>query len=497
MILAIDQGTTNTKAVLVNREGQPHARASARMAVTTPQPNWVEQNPEEIWGSVVKAVGECLRTAPETRVEGVAISNQRETVVVWDRKTGEPLAPAIIWQCRRSEAICKKLRTDGMESELLSRTGLGIDTLFSASKMQWLLENVVGLRAKADAGQVCFGTVDSWLIWKLTGGRVHACDASNASRTQLLNLKTRDWDEELLTVFSVPRTSLPAVRDSSGSFGLCTDSLGLQGVPIVSAMGDSHAAMAGHGSYSPGTVKATYGTGSSLMTLLPRLGDARREVATTIAWSLDGVAQYALEGNIAMTGAGVAWVGEFLGLDEPVEEAIRLAGSVADSEGLYLVPAMSGLGAPYWDGVARGNISGLTRTSRAAHLARAAVEAIAYQIGDVFNAMSAAAGCDLPVLHADGAATRNNDLMQFQAEVLKKPVLRSDCEDLSALGAAWFGGLALGWWKSTSELERLPQAMHSFSPRRLASEMDRLTSGWRTAVKRARLRDLPEGGGRD
>jgi glycerol kinase len=497
MILAIDQGTTNTKAVLVNREGQPHARASARMTVATPQSNWVEQNPEEIWGSVVKAAGECLRAAPGVEVEGVAISNQRETVIAWDRKTGEALAPAIIWQCRRSEAICEKLRADNLEGKLLSRTGLGIDTLFSASKMRWLLENIPNLKTKADAGELCFGTVDSWLIWKLTGGQIHACDASNASRTQLLNLTTRDWDEELLEVFSVPRNSLPAVRDSSGIFGLCVDVLGLDGVPIVSAMGDSHAAMAGHGSYSPGTVKATYGTGSSLMTLLPRLRAARREVATTIAWSLGGVAQYALEGNIAMTGAGVAWVGEFLGLDEPVEGAIRLAGSVADSEGLYFVPAMSGLGSPYWDGAARGTISGLTRTSRAGHLARAAVEAIAYQIADVFDAMSTAAGCDLPALHADGAATRNNELMQFQADVLKKPVLRSDCEDLSALGAAWFGGLALGWWKSTSELERLPQTTHSFSPRRPASEMDRLTLGWRAAVNRARLRDMPEGGGRD
>ena len=497
MILAIDQGTTNTKAVLVDHEGQPQARASGRMTVSTPQSNWVEQDPEEIWRSALKAAMECMQRSPGVSVEGIAISNQRETVVVWDRRTGRALAPAIVWQCRRSEAICERLRAQGVEGELLARTGLGIDTLFSASKMSWLLENVAGLRARANAGEVCFGTVDSWLISKLTGGGVHACDASNASRTQLLNLASCDWDEELLRIFGVPRIALPEVRNSSGGFGGCAGVAGLEleleDVPIVSALGDSHAAMAGHGSYSPGTVKATYGTGSSLMTLLPGLADARRDVATTIAWSLGGVAQYALEGNIAMTGAGVAWVGEFLGLDEPVEGAVRLAGSVAGSEGVYFVPAMSGLGAPYWDGSAKGTIGGLTRTSRAAHLARAAVEAIAYQIGDVFEAMADAAGCDLPVLHADGAATRNEELMQFQADVLKRPVVRSDCEDLSALGAAWFGGLALGWWGSTAELERLPQKAHSFAPGRPTGEIDRMYAGWRTAVARARLSDVAKG----
>jgi glycerol kinase len=493
MILAIDQGTTNTKAVLVDREGQPHARASVRMGVSTPRSNWVEQDPEEIWRSALKAAEECMQSAGGVRVEGIAISNQRETVVAWDRATGKALAPAIVWQCRRSQAICERLRADGLEGQLLAHTGLGIDPLFSASKMCWLLENIAGLRAKAEAGQVCFGTVDSWLIWRLTEGRLHACDASNASRTQLLNLASRDWDEELLRVFGVPRAALPEVRDSSGEFGKCVGITGLNGVPMVSAMGDSHAAMAGHGSYSPGTVKATYGTGSSLMTLLPRLEAARREVATTIAWSLGGVAQYALEGNIAMTGSGVAWVGEFLGLEEPVEGAARLAASIAGSEGVYFVPAMSGLGAPYWDGEAKGTISGLTRTSRAAHLARAAVEAIAYQIRDVFDAMSAAAGCQLPALHVDGGATRNEELMQFQADVLQKPVVRSDCVDLSALGAAWFGGLALGWWESTADLSCLPQKTRTFAPRRPAAEMELLYAGWRTAVARARLREIPEG----
>jgi glycerol kinase len=494
MILAIDQGTTNTKAVLVDREGQPRSRASVRMNVTTPRSNWVEQDPEEIWRSVRQSAEACLGASPGVKVDGVAISNQRETVVVWDRKSGKPLAPAVVWQCRRSEAICEMLRADGLEATLLARTGLGIDALFSASKIRWLLENIEGLRTKAEDGEACFGTVDSWLISKLTCGEVHACDASNASRTQLLNLASRNWDEELLEIFGVPRDTLPEVRDSSCMFGECAGIAGLEGVPIVSAMGDSHAAMAGHGSYTAGTVKATYGTGSSLMTLLPCLKVARREVATTIAWSLGGVPQYALEGNIAMAGSAMAWVGEFLGLDEPIEGAVRLANSVAGSEGVYFVPAMSGLGAPYWDGSAKGILCGLTRTSRAANAARAALEAIAYQVSDVFDAMSSAADCDLPVLHADGAATRNADLMQFQADVLQKPVLRSECEDLSALGAAWFGGLALGWWKSPADFERLPQRTELVTPRRPALEMDQLYEGWRTAVARARLQ--APGGGR-
>lgn len=489
MILAIDQGTTNTKALLVDGEGKPRARASAPMRVTTLHSNWVEQDPEEIWRSVQQAVGECLRQQPELMIAGVAISNQRETVVAWERKSGKAVAPAIVWQCRRSEAICERLRADGLGAMIRERTGLAIDTLFSASKMRWLLENVAGMRERAEAGEVCFGTVDSWLISRLTEGRVHACDASNASRTQLLNLEQCAWDEELLRVFGVPRAALPEVRDSSGYFGRCSGVAGLEDVPIVSAMGDSHAAMAGHGSYVPGTVKATYGTGSSLMTLLPKRGAKVEGVAATIAWSLDGVAQYALEGNIAMTGAGVAWVGEFLGLTNPAEDVANLASSVASSEGVYFVPAMSGLGAPYWDGQAKGCVSGLTRTSRAAHLARAAVEAIAFQVQDVFVAMESGAERDLPALHADGGATRNDALMQFQADVLGRPVVRSGCEDLSALGAAWFGGLALGWWKSTTELERLPQEAQSFRPQMEPEERARVYAGWRAAVMRARLRD--------
>lgn len=488
MILAIDQGTTNTKALLVDKDGSPQARASAAMGVTTRNSNWVEQDPEDIWRSVLEAVGACLKQRPDAAVTGVAISNQRETVVAWERKSGRAIAPAIVWQCRRSEAICERLRSDGLEEILRGRTGLAIDTLFSGSKMAWLLENTSGLRERAEAGEVCFGTVDSWLIWQMTGGRVHACDASNASRTQLLNLDTCAWDEDLLRIFGVPVAALPEVRDSSGCFGHCLGVARLEGVPIVSAMGDSHAAMAGHGSYSPGTVKATYGTGSSLMTLVPEGKMAAKGLATTIAWRLNGVTQYALEGNIPMTGAGLAWVGEFLGLSNPVAGAAKLASEVTSSDGVYFVPAMSGLGAPHWDGRARGCLTGLTRTSRAAHMARAAMEAIAFQIRDVFDAMTEGANCELDELRADGGATRNDALMQFQADVLGQVVARSGCEDLSAVGAAWFAGLKLGWWKSTQELERLPQETRSFLPEMESVEREQLYAGWKMAVRRARLR---------
>jgi glycerol kinase len=497
MILAIDQGTTNTKALLVDDKGMPRARASTATRVTTRNLNWVEQDPEDIWRSVLEAVSECLRQQPECAVAGIAISNQRETVVAWERKSGEAVTPAIVWQCRRSEAICERLRSDGLAEMLCARTGLTIDTLFSASKLQWLLENVAGLRERAEGGEVCFGTVDSWLIARLTEGRVHACDASNASRTQLLNLDLCTWDEEVLHIFGVPRVALPDVRDSSGCFGRCSGIARLRDVPIMSAMGDSHAAMAGHGSYVPGTVKATYGTGSSLMTLLPGREAPMKGLATTIAWRLNGVTQYALEGNITMTGAGVAWVGEFLGLSDPVEGATRLASEVTSSEGVFFVPAMSGLGAPHWDGRAQGCLCGLTRTSRAAHMARAAVEAIAFQVRDVFDAMADGAGCVLPALHADGGATRNDRLMQFQADVLGRPVMRSACEDLSAVGAAWFAGLALGWWKSTKELERLPRETKSFLPSMQAPERNRLYAGWQTAVKRARLHEDVGGSAND
>jgi glycerol kinase len=495
-ILAIDQGTTNTKALLVARDGQPVFRTSTPISISTPQPGWVEQDALDIWETVLVVIQNSLSWAVQhsSTIAGISISNQRETVVAWHRGTGIPVAPAILWQCRRSTAICDKLRLGGHESLLRERTGLGIDPLFSASKMQWLCENVPGLRAQVVADEICFGTVDSWLIWKLTQGTHHCCDTSNASRTQLLNLKTCDWDGELLALFGIQSAALPEIFPSSGFFGECKGIDGLAGVPIVSAIGDSHAALAGHACFAPGTVKATYGTGSSLMTLLPglpRLVTASR-LANTIAWSLPPAgARYALEGNISMTGSALQWVGEFLGLADPVNDAAALATSVKDAEGVYFVPAMVGLGAPHWDNEARGLITGLGRSSNSAHLALAALEAIAFQVRDVLDAAQVESGCTLPALYADGGATRNDWLMQFQADVIGRPVIRSGHADLSALGTSWLGGLALGWWSSTDDLAALKPETTAFSPGPEAQRRSARYAEWLIAVQRARLQGEP------
>jgi glycerol kinase len=386
------------------------------------------------------------------------------------------------------------LRRDGREALVRERTGLGIDPLFSAAKLSWLIEHTPDLSDRAGAGEVCFGTVDSWLLFSLTAGGLHATDHSNAARTQLLNLHTRAWDPELLDLFRIPVEALPTLHTSTGFFAECRIP-SLRGVPIVAALGDSHAALAGHGGVS-GDVKATYGTGSSMMTLSSESPDSpdspdspepvfnmASRLSHTIAWSTPGTTYYALEGNITMTGATIQWLGEFLGLGDPVEEVVDLADSVLDSAGVYLVPAMSGLGAPHWDSDARGIITGLTRTSSRAHLARAAVESIAFQVRDVFDTMLVEAGIPLPVLYVDGGATRNDSLMQFQADVLGRPVFRSTTADLSALGAAGLAGLELGWWKS---LGALPHETTAFLPAMGSSEREQRYSAWRHAIFQAR-----------
>jgi glycerol kinase len=494
LLLAIDQGTTNTKAVLVGTDGRPVFVASAPVSVTHPRSDWVEQDPMMLWASVEQAVAECVKAAGEQPIAAVGIANQRETVVAWDRATGEPVAPAVVWQCRRSAEICARLEKSGAGEMIRARTGLGIDPLFSGSKMSWLLENVSGLRERAAAGEICFGTVDSWLIWRLTGGRVHACDASNASRTQLFNLENGMWDEELLRLFGVPMVGLPEVRDSSGMFGECVGISGLEGVPILSALGDSHAALAAHGAHSPGTVKATYGTGSSVMTLLPKFSVAEHGVSTTIAWRVKGQTWFALEGNVSMTGSAVRWVGEFLGLANPTDDAVRLAATVEDSGGVYFVPAMVGLGAPHWDTEVRGAMMGLGRDSKSGHMARAAIEAIAFQIRDVLEAMEMVVGHELSALRVDGGATRNDELMQFQADVLGREVVRSETEELSALGAAWMAGLALGWWGSLRDFEALVREPVKFVPKMVTEEREHRYAGWKDAVTKVRHRPRPAEG---
>ncbi|MGH9833974.1 MAG: FGGY family carbohydrate kinase [Blastocatellia bacterium] len=486
-ILAIDQGTTNTKALLVDAAGAVVSRASRPLQQTYPHPGWVEQDAAAIWQSVQEAIDECLQAAGEPELAAIAITNQRESVMLWDRETGQPIGPVVIWQCRRTAPFCEQLRARGLERMLRERTGLTIDPLFSASKARWLLDNIAGARARAENGELCLGTMDSWVLWNLTGGVVHACDVTNASRTQLFDLRQLKWDDELLALFGVPAAILPEVKSSSVVYGASAETGRLPGgIPIASLIGDSHAALYGQAGFQPGTVKATYGTGSSLMTLTAEPVNSEQGLSTTIAWGR-GQIRYALEGNISVTGAAVQWLGEFLGLPDPARDAARLAASVTDSAGLYVVPAFVGLGAPYWNEAARGLMTGITRGTTAAQAARAIIEAIAHQIRDVFDVMDAASPAGLSALLADGGGSGNDLLMQFQADILGRPVLRCASPDVSALGAAYLAGLAVGLWGSEEEIAALPRERDRFEPRLPASEREKLYAGWKQAVNRALL----------
>ena len=488
-ILALDQGTTNTKAILVDKAGKIAFRAILGMQIVATSEGHVEQDADAIWSASCQVIKACIEQVGADAIAGIGITNQRETVLLWDRKSGQPVTPAVVWQCQRSSDRCNQLVLDGMEPLIQSHTGLRVNPLASATKVEWLLDNTEGLRARAEAGELFLGTVDSWLIFKLTAGRVHATDSSNASRTQLFNLATRNWDEEMLQLFRIPSIMLASIVESSGLIAEMADVDGLPGgLPIASAIGDSHAALAGHGIFFPGPIKATYGTGSSLMTLWQDASAADGVLAKTVAWTCNGKLQLALEGNVTMTGASVKWIGEFLQSSTPVQTALALADSVSDSAGLYLVPAMNGLGAPYWDSEALGAIYGLTRTSTVAHLARAALESIAHQVTDVFEAMNPGQPYNMKsVLYADGGASKNSELMQLQADLLGRPVERSSCPELSALGAAWFAGLAVGTWSSFAELATLVPKRDIFEPRLDRTSRAAIREGWRLAVERTRL----------
>jgi glycerol kinase len=490
-ILAIDQGTTNTKALVFDERAAIVAQASRPVPVAFPRAGWVEQDASIIWQSVQEAIADCLSRAAGVTISAVAVTNQRESVLVWDRDTGAPAGPVITWQCRRTADFCATLRERGLDVQIESDTGLTIDPLFSASKLRWLLTSIPGAMARAEHGELCAGTIDSWLIWNLTSRAVHACDVTNASRTQLLKLQSAAWDPHLLSLFSVPAAVLPSVRPSASIFGAVTAIRQLEGVPIGSAIGDSHAALFGHAAFAPGQVKATYGTGSSLMTVVPARRHSRHRLSSTIAWAIDGAMQHALEGNITVTGSAVEWISQVVGLGS-AGGAGDLARSVDDTGGVYFVPALAGLGAPYWDMSARGLISGLTRGTTAAHLARASVESIAYQIRDVFEAMCDDAGAP-SVLLADGGASQNDALMQFQADILGVPVVRASSPDVSALGAAWLAGLAVGIWRDIDTLSQLPRATSRFEPVMATDRREALYTGWREAVSRARIIRAPEG----
>jgi glycerol kinase len=494
LILAIDQGTTNTKALLVDRIGAVVARTSRPLSISFPKPGWVEQDARAIWQSVRDCVAECAGSVPEADIAALGISNQRETVVAWDRRTGEPVGPCIVWQCRRTAPICDELRARGLEGLIRERSGQPVDPLFSATKAAWLLAAIEDGGAKAAAGDICIGTVDSWLLWKLTGGAVHATDPSNASRTQLLNLRSAVWDRELLDIFGIPPACLPEIHDSNHIFGETRRIDGLSdGIPVASLIGDSHAALFGHAAFAPGAVKGTYGTGSSLMTLTAEPAVSRCGLSSTIAWSLAGSVRHALEGNITSSGATVQWAGELLGLPNTTEDAAALASTVPDSGGVYLVPAFAGLGAPHWDADARGLLCGLTRGVTGAHIARAALESIAFQVGDVFEALRKDLGAELPTLLADGGASRNDELMQFQADILNRSVIRNQSADLSATGAAWLAGLAVGYWRSTEELGSLDRPSQRFDPRMPLARRRELLEGWRDALGRTRSAPRPAG----
>ena len=486
-ILTIDQGTTNSKASLVDARGSVLCETSRPVKIAYPQPGWVEQEAAELWGTVLAAAEEALQGRDLAGLHAIAVTNQRESALVWERKTGQPLGPCVSWQCRRSAPFITQLRQQGLEEIVRGKTGLTLDPMFSAGKARWLLDQIPDGQARGRAGELCFGTVDAWILWNLTGGLVHACDMTNASRTALFNLHTLDWDDELLTIFGIPRAMLPQVQPSSCIYAASHPVGALPGgVPIASMIGDSHGALFGHAGFKPGSVKATYGTGSSLMMPCPTPIFSQHGLSTSLAWGYKG-ATYALEGNIYVTGAGVQWLYQFLGLKTP-EEIEALAKQVASSEGVYFVPALVGLGAPYWDADARGLLTGITRGTGAAHAARAAIEAIAYQIHDVFAAMQSDTGQTPKVLLADGGATRNDLLMQFQANILDAPVVRSRASDLSALGAAYLAGLASGIWTSLEEISALSRPQDRFEPRMTAALRRVLLDGWHEAVGRARTK---------
>lgn len=403
---------------------------------------------------------------------------------MWQRDNGAPMSGCISWQCQRSAEICRTLKSRGIEGLVLSKTGLRLDPMFSASKLAWLLESDRLRRSRAESGDLCAGTMDSWLLWNLSKDRTHACDASNASRTQLCNLQSLDWDEELLSLFGIPRCALPAIHSSNALYGETLGEDGIPpGIPICGVLGDSHAALFAHAAFHPGVVKATYGTGSSLMSPVA-FAHPNEVTSSTIAWALNGHAQHALEGNIFATGAAVQWVGKFLGLQNPIQETSSLAMQVHDSDGVYFVPALAGLGAPHWSEQARGVISGLTQASTSAHLARATIDSIAFQVRDVLEAIERSAEIQISELLADGGATENDFLMQVQADLIGRPVVRSCSRDLSAQGAAWMAGLGSGFWQSLDELAVLPQQVMRFEPRAPEHEREQKYAQWSEAVAR-------------
>jgi glycerol kinase len=484
-ILAFDQGTTSSRAIVFDHAGGIRAMAQKEFGQHFPQPGWVEHDANEIWATQNGVAAETLSKAnlAPRDIAAIGITNQRETTVLWDRATAQPVGPAIVWQDRRTAGFCDQFRRDGHGPLIQEKTGLVIDAYFSGSKLRWILDHVPGARADAEAGRLAFGTIDSWLIWKMTGGKVHVTDPTNACRTMLFNLHTGAWDDELLAILGVPRAVLPEVRKSSEVYGEWEPF----GIPIAGIGGDQQAALFGQACLQPGMVKNTYGTGCfMLMNTGAEPMPSRNHLLTTVAWKIGDRTEYALEGSIFIAGAVVQWLRDGLGLIRHAADVEKLAASVPDNGGVYLVPAFAGLGAPHWDPYARGSISGLTRGTTAAHLARAALEGIAFQVADVLHAMEADAGIRLKELRVDGGACANNLLMQFQADLLGVPVIRPAVQETTALGAAHLAGLAVGYWQGLAEIAAQWKIDRAFEPSMPATTRDTLRESWTKALERSK-----------
>lgn len=494
-ILSLDQGTSSSRAIVFDRKGQICSMAQREFTQYFPKPGWVEHNPHEIWSSQASVIAEAIAAIDINglNIAGIGITNQRETTIVWDRETEEPVYNAIVWQDRRTSEYCDSLKAEGKTEWIREKTGLIIDAYFSATKIKWILDNVPGARERAEKGKLMFGTVDTWLIWRLTRGEVHVTDPSNASRTMLFNIRTLQWDEELLKLFDIPASMMPEVRSSSEVYGATKTTIFAHKVPIAGIAGDQQAALFGQMCVEPGSVKNTYGTGCFL---LMNSGEkpiaSKNNLLTTIAWKIGDKVNYALEGSIFVGGSVVQWLRDGLGIIRSSSEVEALAASVPDTGGVYFVPALTGLAAPHWDQYARGAISGISRGTTAAHIARAALEGIAYQTLDIVGAMQRDAGVSLVELKVDGGAARNDLLMQFQADLLATKVIRPRVTETTALGAAYLAGLAVGVWKDLDEIRGRWTLDRAFQPQMEPETAARKVAGWEKAVGRARNWAAPE-----
>ncbi|AJW61703.1 glycerol kinase GlpK [Elizabethkingia bruuniana] len=488
LILALDQGTTSSRAILFNKSGEIKFVSQKSFEQIFPTPGWVEHDPNEIWSSQISVAAEVIAKAGISGLEvaAIGITNQRETTVVWDRHTSEPIYNAIVWQDRRTSRYCDELKSQGHTDEIKQKTGLVLDAYFSATKLKWILDNVEGAREKAEAGDLCFGTVDTWLIWKLTRGKMFITDVSNASRTMMFNIRTMDWDDDLLKLFNIPRAILPEVKQSSEVYGETSTTLFSTKIPIAGIAGDQQAALFGQMCTKPGMVKNTYGTGCFL---LMNTGNeavySKNNLLTTVAWKINGEVSYALEGSVFVGGAAIQWLRDGLKIIHDSSEVSTLAETVEDNGGVYFVPALTGLGAPYWDQYARGTIIGVTRGTTDGHIARATLEGIAFQVYDIVKAMEADAGTQSTELRVDGGASASDMLMQIQSDLFGFKIIRPKTLETTALGAAYLAGLAVGFWESVDEIQSQWIIEKEFTPKEDKSKIDNMVNFWHKAVKRS------------